>query len=166
MEPTITFICLSQAMLRGLILTNRSSRGIVYCLAIDAGLITTWWRHQKETFSALLALCVGNSPVTGEFPAQRPVTRSFDIFFDLRLNKWFSKQWWGWWFETLSRPLWRHCNAPHGGALLLKCLQCALFVPLTHSSQPVTLMSRNISELCNLGVIYFHINNRHDIATN
>ena len=39
----------------------------------------TWWRHQMETFSALLALCVGNSPVTGEFPAQKPVTRSFDV---------------------------------------------------------------------------------------
>ena len=44
-----------------------------------------WRRHQMDTFSALLALCVGNSPVTGEFPAQRPVTRSFDVFFDLRL---------------------------------------------------------------------------------
>ena len=42
----------------------------------------TWWRHQMETFSALLALCA-NSPVTGELPAQRPVTRSFDVFFDL-----------------------------------------------------------------------------------
>ena len=40
-----------------------------------------------ETFSALLAICVGNSPVTGEFPAQRPGTRSFDVYFDLRLNK-------------------------------------------------------------------------------
>ena len=45
-----------------------------------------------EAFSALLALCVGNSPATGEFPSQRPVTRSFYIFFDLRLNKWLSKQ--------------------------------------------------------------------------
>ena len=70
----------------------------------------TWWRHQMETFSALLALCAGNSPVSGEFPAQRPVTRSFDVFFDLRLNKRLSKQWWGWWIETLSSPLWRHCN--------------------------------------------------------
>ena len=34
-----------------------------------------------ETFSALLALCVGNSPATGEFPSQRPVTQSFDVFF-------------------------------------------------------------------------------------
>ena len=50
------------------------------------------------------------TPVTGEFPSQRPVTRSFDVFFDLRLNKLLSKQLWGWWFETPSRPLWRHCN--------------------------------------------------------
>ena len=69
-----------------------------------------WWRHQMEIFSALLAICAGNSPVSGEFPAQRPVTRSFDIFFDLRLNKRLSKQPWGWWFETPSCPLWRQCN--------------------------------------------------------
>ena len=50
-----------------------------------------WWRHQMETFSVLLALCAGNSPFTGEFPAQRPVTRSFDIFFHLCLNKRLSK---------------------------------------------------------------------------
>ena len=42
--------------------------------------------------------------------SQRPVTRSFDVFFDLRLNKRLSKQSWGWWFETPSHPLWRHCN--------------------------------------------------------
>ena len=70
----------------------------------------TWWRHQMETFSALLAICAWNSPVTSEFPPQRPVTRSFDVFCDLRLNKRLSKQWWGWWFETPPRPLWRHCN--------------------------------------------------------
>ena len=39
-----------------------------------------------ETFSALLDLCVGNSPVTGEFPSQKPVTRSSDVFFDLHQN--------------------------------------------------------------------------------
>ena len=70
----------------------------------------TWWRHPVETFSALLALCAGNSPVTGEFTAQRPVTRSFDVFFDLFLNKRLSKQSWGWWFEMPSHPLWRHFN--------------------------------------------------------
>ena len=72
---------------------------------------TTRWRHQMETFSALLTLCAGNSPVTGEFSAQRPITRSFDVFFDLRMNKRLGKQSWGWWFETPSRSLWRHCNA-------------------------------------------------------
>ena len=61
-----------------------------------------------EAFSALLALCAENSPVPGpgEFPAQRPMTQSFD----LRLNKCLSKKSWGWWFETLLRPLWRHYN--------------------------------------------------------
>ena len=44
----------------------------------------------------------------GQFPTLRPVTRSFDVFFDLRLNKRLSKQPWGWWFETLSWSLWRH----------------------------------------------------------
>ena len=71
---------------------------------------SSWWRHQMETFSALLAICAGNSPVPGEFSAQRPVTQSFDVFFDLHLNKRLSKQSCGWWFETLSHPLWRLCN--------------------------------------------------------
>ena len=53
-----------------------------------------------ETFSVLLAIRAGNSLVSGEYPAQRPVTRSFDIFFDLHLNKRLSKHSWGWWFET------------------------------------------------------------------
>ena len=79
-------------------------------LAANRQQAITWWRHQMETFSALLALCVGNSPVTGEFPSQRPVTRSFGVFFHLCLNNRLSKQWWGWWFETPSRSLWRHCN--------------------------------------------------------
>ena len=65
------------------------------------------WRHQMEAFHALLAICAGNSPVPGD---QRPVTRSFDVFFDLRLNKRLSKQSWGWWFETPSRPVWHHCS--------------------------------------------------------
>ena len=72
-----------------------------------------WWRlsswhHRMETLSALLDLYARNSPVIGEFLSQKPVTRSFDV--DLCLNKWLSKQSWGWWFETPSRPLWRHCN--------------------------------------------------------
>ena len=50
-----------------------------------------WWRHQMETFSALLAICSGISPDSGEFLTQRSMVRSFDIFFDLRLNKRLSK---------------------------------------------------------------------------
>ena len=57
-------------------------------------LFSTWWRHQMEAFSALL----------------RPVTRSFDIFFALHLNKRLSKQSWVWWFETPSLSLWSHCS--------------------------------------------------------
>ena len=81
-----------------------------------------WWRHQTETFSALLAICAGNSPVPGEFTTQR---RSFDVFFDLRLNRRLSKESKGWRLETLSRPLWRHRNVsetfqPNGNFLLKK----------------------------------------------
>ena len=70
-----------------------------------------WWCHQMKLFPVLLALCAGNSPVTGEFPAQRQVTLSFDVFFDLRRNPKLSKQWRCWWFEIPSHSLWHHCNA-------------------------------------------------------
>ena len=84
--------------------TTRSHTRKSTLTTMDFGMefLRSWWRYQMETFSALLAIC--------EFPAQRPVTRSFDVFFDLRLNKRLSKQWWGWWFVTLSRPLLRHRN--------------------------------------------------------
>ena len=68
------------------------------------------WRLKMEIFSALLALCAGYTPITGEFSSQRPVTRSFDVFFDLRLNKRMNRQLIPRWFETPSRPLLRHCN--------------------------------------------------------
>ena len=89
---------------------------------------------EKRRALALLAICVGNSPVPSEFPAQRPVTRSFDVFFNLRLNKRLSKQSWGWWFETLSRPLWRHRN-----------------VEKLHSSLPITyqIFYSKLTHFCN-----------------
>ena len=74
------------------------------------GRLSSRWRHQMETFSALLALCAGNSPVSGEFPTQKPVTQSFDVFSDFRLIKRLSNHSRSWWFETISRPLWRQCN--------------------------------------------------------
>ena len=73
--------------------------------------LNPWWRHQIETFSTLLAFCAENSPVTGESPSQRPVTRSFDVFFHLCLNKRLSKNPRGWRFKTPSRSLWRHFDA-------------------------------------------------------
>ena len=75
----------------------------IWCCNVD--IMTS----SMETFSDLLALCE-NSPVTGEFPSQRPLTRSLDVFIDLRLNKRLSKPSRRQWFETQSRPLWRHCN--------------------------------------------------------
>ena len=62
-----------------------------------------------EIFRVTGPLC-GEFTGPGEFPAQRPVTRSFDVFFDRRLNRRLSKQPWGWWFETPSWSLWRHRN--------------------------------------------------------
>ena len=104
----------------------------------------SWWRHQMEKVSALLALCAGNSPVTGEFPSQRPVTRSFDVFFDLCLNKRLSKQSWGWWSETPSSSLWRHCNVdscysrfhhllPLGAILNIHCTETYCVLKRTYS---------------------------------
>ena len=62
------------------------------------------------SISALFAPCAGNSPFTGEFPSQRPVTRSSDVFFDVRLNKRLSKQSIRHWFETPLCSSWRHYN--------------------------------------------------------
>ena len=64
--------------------------------------------------------------IPGDFPAQRPATRSFDVFLDLHPNKRLSKQWWGWWFETPSCPLWRHRNAPFSTGILI-CPRCSLY---------------------------------------
>ena len=84
----------------------------------EARLHISWWRHQMETISPLLAFCAGNSPVSGEFPAQRRLLRRFGVFFVLCLNKALSKQSWGWWFETPSCSLWRHRNILKIGLLL------------------------------------------------
>ena len=75
------------------------------CMAFYC-LVTKRPGWEGGTFCALLALCEGNSPAT----SQRPVTRSFDVFFDIRLSKWLNKYSRRWWFETPSHPLWRHCN--------------------------------------------------------
>ena len=86
---------------------------------------TSWWRHQMDTFYALLAFCEGNSPVTGELFVQRPVMRSFDVLFDLFLNKRLSKQSLRRRFETQSRSLWRHCI---DGRELFNCITISWIV--------------------------------------
>ena len=70
----------------------------------------SWWRHQMEAVSALLALCAENPPVTGGFPAQRASNVGLDFFFDVSLIKWLNKQMSRQWFETTWCTLWRHCN--------------------------------------------------------
>ena len=116
------------------------------CHAIDS-VGRAWWRHQMETFSALLAICAGNSPVTGEFPAQRPVTRSFDVFFDLRLNKRLNKQSRGWWFETLSRPLWRHRNGLAIFQHVWSLQFISLFVNAWHRMSYISYTPCNVSSM-------------------
>ena len=61
------------------------------------------WCHDMKTFSALLALCEGNPPVTGGFPSQKISKVGFDFAFVVKLNSSMSKQSWGWWFETPRR---------------------------------------------------------------
>ena len=82
------------------------------------------WKHFPRNWPFVRG--IPRSPVPGEFPAQRQVTRSFDVFFDLHLNKRLSKQSWGWWFETLSRPLWRHCNEYCMRSLMSGCIHANL----------------------------------------
>ena len=94
---------------------------IIRHICIRYAATAVWWRHQTETFSTLLILCEGNPPVTGGVSSQRTVTRSLDVFFDLRLNKRLSKQPRRWWFETPSRSLWHRIviNATTGLAIYL-----------------------------------------------
>ena len=97
-----------------------------------------------EVFSSSLALCAGNSPVTGEFPSQRAVTLNFDVFFDLRLNKRLSKQSRCRWFGTASQSLWRHCN----GHTLYKCILYSVIIN-TQTNQNQTEVRTHASGLGN-----------------
>ena len=91
-----------------------------------------------KTFSALLAFFAGYSTVTGEFPAQKPVTRSFDVFFHLCMNKRLSKQSWGWWFEMPSRSLWRHRNDINGFCMIYEwCEWCVTQWKATDNSRMI-----------------------------
>ena len=123
------------------------------------------WCHQMKTFSALLVLCAGKSPVTAEFSSKRPLAWSFDVFFDLHLNKRLSKQSGGWWFETPYCCLWRHCNASEhlsvhnehqlnslkpsdliwrnsSGSILAQVMACCLTAPSHYLNQSWLIISK------------------------
>ena len=93
-QQVIILNCIDQDISYGIIWHHEATWSRVeYCgfrsckgFAFHWGVSGTRWRHQTETFSALLACCEGNPPVTSGFPSQRPVTRSFDVFFNLRLE--------------------------------------------------------------------------------
>ena len=105
---------------------QRDESFVVIYVAVVRSFISSlnaWWRHQMEAFSALLAICAGIHPVPGEYPTQRPVTRSLDVFFDPRLDKRLSKQSRGWWFEAPATSLWRHYNGlPNRYILMYNCV--------------------------------------------
>ena len=101
-----------------------------------------------EKFSALLALCAGTLPVTVELPTQRPVTRSFDVFVELCVNKQLSKQSCGWCFQTPVSSLWRHCN------------ECsATYWLLYKASLPETNVKKRASILTGVGTETDHLPN-------
>ena len=105
------------------------------CMIHELGMITS----SNGNIFRVTGLCEGNSPITGEFPSQRPVERSFDVFFDLRLNKQLSNQSRGWWFETPLRSLEHNCNG-----LSVQALKC---LGLDHSALHTTTIPNNFQSL-------------------
>ena len=85
--------------------------------------VVSCWRDRMKTFSVLLVLCEGNSPVTGEFPSQRPATRSSDLFFDLRLNNG--------WVNSREAGDWR-CHRAHYDVTVI--IMVGILLPFNLSS--------------------------------
>ena len=102
--------------------STSSHRILVCCLTIlNPSVFWVMMTSSNGNIYRVTGHLYGEFTGPGEFPTQRPVTLSFNVIFDLRLNQRLSKQPWSWWFETLPRPLWRHCN----GNIRLS-LQCAM----------------------------------------
>ena len=102
------------------------SKCLIYCFTFPCCMMTS----SNGNISALIALCEGNPPVSVGFPSQRPVTRGFDVFFDLGLNKQLSKHLRIQWFETPLRSLQRHCNVLSEQSLL----KWVLVTPTQHNT--------------------------------
>ena len=101
----------------------------------------------------------------GKFPTQRSVTRSFDVFFDLRLNKRSSKQPWGWWFETPSMSLWRHCNgniqARYGLYMHWKGLHIYMFECMHRAKRRMRTYKSILIYICVCIYVYIHTSTYH-----
>ena len=136
---------------------------LIYCFW-TAFIATPWWRHQMETFSALLALCAGTHrwPVNSLHKGQN--TWSFDVFFDLRLIKRLSKRLRRRWFETPSPPSWRHCNAdltPYGFAMcgdlapkMVVNKARGIFLYISHNHYRDVIMSAMVSQITGISIVY------------
>ena len=105
----------------------RSSVTNILIHKVDHCLSRRWIFTMMTSSNRTLFRGTGRSPATGEFPSHRPVTRSFDVFFDLHRNKRFSKPWWGWWLKTPSRSLRRHCNGHRSKSMSRNDSKCNLF---------------------------------------
>ena len=98
-------------------ISNGATTHVAYPILSIPCLLMPWWLKEPGHQQSWYWSPKPEYPVsriwgaTGELPAQRPVTRSFDISFDRRLHKWLSKQSRGWWLEMPSHALWCHCNA-------------------------------------------------------
>ena len=123
-----------------------------------------WWRHQIMMTSSNGNIFRVTGHLCGEFtgprwiPTQRPVTRSFNVFFDLCLNKQLSKQSWGWWFETPWCSLWRHCNAgnAYDNHILRLVYRYYVFIGISIFRRYEILMSRSEDEYIYI-YIYIYI---------
>ena len=118
-----------------------------------SGHMPSWWSQQMEIFSALLALCECNPPVTGGFTSQRAVAGSYDVFFYLRLNKQTRRRW----FETTSRSLWRPCN-------VLGLMDYLLFLMEIHMHMQIQLIAipRCLINSVSIQVCFDALQQRHN----
>ena len=163
-NPTINHkIAFSFAYRCMIILWTLKQRPWLLCHAIRITMMTS----SNGNISALLALCAGNSPVTGAFPSQRPVTRSFGVFFDLCLNKRLSKQSWGWWFEMSSRSSWCQHN-DHAWEVPVSIMAYCQGISFSHKQKNLTpsfvLAFKSIVHLHTISFVFDFKSNEHSFS--
>ena len=119
--------------------------------------VITWRRHHMETFSVLLAICLGNSPVTGEFPPQRPVTRSFDFFSLICV-------WKNGWVNNREAGDFRRYRAHHYVIVMhhnsiFKLIRISYDVSFSRRlmCNQCSLLSIGIYTVCDYLFVYFHV---------